>query len=170
MRRVWQFDDSWCPFRVTDQTTPGDVSASIERMGQNGGMAFIASRTFRPCAGLALSLVLVSGCTSDDPGLSVLTEPHETVMAAEIDGELSLDADGCVRIGEDFAVWPKGTKRSDDGVEVGERLFVFGERVRGSGGYVGQESAASMIGLDAAYEMERCTERDEHVAVLMLID
>ncbi len=148
----------------------GAGSAIVERMGKNGGMAFTASRILRPCVGLTLSLVLVSGCASDDPGISVLTEPDETVMAAEIHGELSLDADGCVRIGEDFALWPKGTKRSDDGVEVGERHFLFGERVRGSGGYVGQESAASMIGLDAAYEMERCTEREEHVAVLMLID
>ncbi len=133
-------------------------------------MALNASSILRPCAGLTLSVALVSGCASDDPGLSVLTDPHATVMAALIDGELGSDTDGCVRIGTDYTVWPKGTKRTDDGVEVGDRRFVFGDRVTGSGGYVGQESAAAMIGLDAAYEMERCTERDEQVAVLMLIE
>lgn len=120
--------------------------------------------------GLALTLAFVSGCAGDDQGISVLTEPQETVTAALVDGELAIDADGCVRISGDYAVWPKGTQRTDDGVDVNDRRLLFGERITGSGDFLDQESAAALMGLDAAYEMERCTDRDEEVAVLMLIE
>ena len=118
---------------------------------------------------LPVTMGLVSGCAPAAPDLALLAEPHATVMAAEIDGDLRIDADGCVFVGEWFVVWPKGAQRLPEGVEVDGDQFSVGDRVHGSGGYVDQEWAGGMIDGPTTAEMERCTSLGDQVALLMLI-
>lgn len=132
-----------------------------------GDMGCTASSILGSCVALAL----VTGCSSEDPGLSVLTDSSATAstVSAEIRGELGIDDEGCIRIGADYAVWPQGTRRVEGGVEVGERLFIFGDDITGSGGYLDQEPAGQFMGLDDAYEMARCTDPADQVVVLTVV-
>ena len=132
-------------------------------------MAGKAMSILGPCLGLALALPFVAGCSSEDPGVSVLSEPFEPSVPEHVQGTLGIDAGGCVRIGDDYAVWPRGTKRTQDGVEVGDRLLPYGTEISGSGGFLAQEFAGQFMGLDDAYEMARCTDPEDRVAVLNLL-
>lgn len=87
-------------------------------------------------------------------------------MSTEVRGELGVDDEGCILIGSDYAVWPEGTRPAEGGVEVDERLFVFGDDIAGIGGFLDQESAGQYMGLDDAYEMARCTDPEDQVVVL----
>lgn len=91
-------------------------------------------------------------------------------MAAEIDGELRIDSDECIFVGEWFTVWPKDSRRLENGVEVGSHQFTHGDRVHGAGGYLDVVSAGRMIDARTIPEMERCTVSGDEVAVLMLIE
>lgn len=107
------------------------------------------------------------GLTS--PGEVVtLAEPHETVMAAQIQGTLTEGDDDCLYIGEYVTVWPIDTERTDTGVKLGSTTIDFGDQVNAGGGYLGLDEVSGLISEDAVEDLKQCP-TDKEIAVVMTL-
>jgi hypothetical protein len=106
-------------------------------------------RSGRGAAGAVVAAVLVlavTGCsrsgTTDDPGtpLALVSGDGDGYdMAAELTGPVTVDAQGCVRLGTLLALWPEGSgwDRDADGLRLpGGALVARGASVSGGGGEV----------------------------------
>lgn len=109
---------------------------------------------FRLSFGAPVALVMLAGCTSEPetvggalPMLVASGVRSEASLQALAQGRLHLDADGCLRIGEDgpFVIWPHGSRisRTGDG-----RVQVI-DGSSGNAVHIGDEFAIAGAGVDA---------------------
>lgn len=97
-----------------------------------------------------------------------LAEPHETVMAAQIQGTLTEGDDDCLYIGGYVTVWPIDTVRTDTGVKLGSTTIDVGDQVNAGGGYLGLDEVSGLISEDAAEDLKQCP-TDKEIAVVMTL-
>ena len=111
-------------------------------------------RPSRGAAGAVVAAVLVlavAGCsrsaTTDDPGtpLALVSGDGDGFdMAAELTGPVTVDAQGCVRLGGLLALWPEGTgwDREADRLRLPGGAVVAHGEAGGRGGEVGRATSS----------------------------
>lgn len=126
------------------------------------------------CSALVIVILLGSGCVNEDEtgdqGIAVIAEPRATIMAAQVDGILSVDERGCLLVGELFTIWPVDTVRTDDGVRYEDITLTIGDQVTGGGGYLSRADAVALVSTDSVQDLENCTADGETVVVLEVIN
>ncbi|MEL6982368.1 MAG: hypothetical protein AAFO29_08090 [Actinomycetota bacterium] len=103
----------------------------------------------------------------DGPIVHHVTEPSPVGYLALIDGRLSIDAGGCLRVAGRGVVWPRDTRWDDSTNEIvlgdGQRV-ALGDEVRGAGGYadssivqeLGVSSLEHQLGPVVAAHVQAC--------------
>jgi hypothetical protein len=78
-------------------------------------------------------------------------------MSAEISGPITIDAQGCVRLGERLALWPDGTGWDSEADQLrlpGGALVARGQSVVGGGGEV--PGSIARAALAEGQPLDRC--------------
>lgn len=106
--------------------------------------------------GILVVPVILSGCRSDEPQTSVYfivqQEPAEIVLLASLPGELVLDEDGYLRVGDNVILWPYGYSLDNRGKgwvvidDEGQEAARVGDWVRIGGGQIPASFAEEKIG------------------------
>lgn len=135
-------------------------------------MSVIATALVAAAACVGCSSAQPSPGTPDEvesPGEVIkLAEPHETVMAALIQGTLTEGDGDCLYIGEHVSVWPIDTVRTETGLKLGSTTIDFGDQVNAGGGYLGLAEVSGLISEEAAEDLKRCP-TDKEIAVVMTL-
>ena len=118
----------------------------MERVGR---VNCTATRAWRPALGAAALIVAAAACgepTGDEAtlaagGVTIVTQkPDRDTPEAGVEGVVVFDREaGCVRLGQNAAIWPSGSTLVESPLELqlpGGRAVRDGHRVAGRGGEV----------------------------------